>query len=203
MSEDFLPNTSSEDKPSVFSTYKIPIILCLIALFLIFIGLRLIVFPIQKSPIVFSEEPTGSVINQKEIKVDISGAITNPGVYDLKEGSRIQDLLVLAGGLSVTADRDWVAKYLNLAGKLVDSTKIYIPSIEENVTVAKSVNISNSITNINNASNTELDKLPGIGEVTAQKIISGRPYGSIDELISKKIISQSVFEKLKDKIGVY
>ncbi len=57
--------------------------------------------------------------------------------------------------------------------------------------------------NINTASESQLDTLPGIGPVTAQKIIVGRQYGSIDELLSKKVVGAKVFEQLKDKISVY
>ena len=63
-----------------------------------------------------------------EIWVDIQGAVAKPGVYQLPSGSRINDLLILAEGLSAEADRDWVAKNLNLAQKLIDGVKIYIPA---------------------------------------------------------------------------
>ena len=61
-----------------------------------------------------------------EIFVDIQGAVASPGVYQLAAGSRVNDLLIKAGGLSGGADRDWVAKNINLAQKLADGVKIYI-----------------------------------------------------------------------------
>ena len=57
--------------------------------------------------------------------------------------------------------------------------------------------------NINTASETELDALPGVGPVTAQKIISNRPYQKIDDLVSKKAVGASVFSKIKDQISIY
>jgi competence protein ComEA len=54
--------------------------------------------------------------------------------------------------------------------------------------------------NINSASEKELDNLPAIGAVTAQKIIAGRPYGSVEELLQKKIVGKKAFEQIKDKI---
>ena len=57
--------------------------------------------------------------------------------------------------------------------------------------------------NINNASESELDSLPGIGKVTAQKIISGRPYQTIKELKTRKIVGNSTFEKIKNLISVF
>jgi len=54
--------------------------------------------------------------------------------------------------------------------------------------------------NINSASVHELDGLPGIGEVTADKIINNRPYERIEALVEKKIVGQKVFEQIKEKI---
>lgn len=200
---DSLPETSSNPVRSFLSDYKIPFILGVLALILFLIGLRILIFPVSNSQFEFIGEATGSAGLNTIIKVDISGAVINSGVYSLTSDERIQDLLVKAGGLAPDADREWVAKYLNLAGKLTDGTKIYIPFTDENLNPVTVQNTSDNIININNASEAELDKLPGVGEVTAQKIISGRPYGTIDELVSKKILSLSVFEKLKEKIGVY
>jgi DNA uptake protein ComE-like DNA-binding protein len=56
------------------------------------------------------------------------------------------------------------------------------------------------LVNINSASVGELDMLPGIGKATADKIIGNRPYGSIDELVGKKIVGEKVFEEIKEKI---
>jgi competence protein ComEA len=57
--------------------------------------------------------------------------------------------------------------------------------------------------NINTASESELDTLPGVGNVTAGKIISNRPYNALDELLSKKVVNTGVFEQIKDKITIY
>lgn len=142
---------------------------------------------------------------EQKITIDVEGAVINPGIYSLSSSSRIKDALIAAGGLSSGADREWMEKNLNLALKLSDSAKIYIPRIgdpsagsgQEGV-----VSVSGLI-NINSASSSELDSLPGIGPITAQKIIDNRPYSSIEDLKSKKIVGQSVFDKIKDKIGVY
>jgi len=153
-----------------------------------------------------------TVIEAKTILVDIEGAVVKPGVYKLPQESRIQDALIVAGGLSAAADREHVAKNFNLAIKLTDGTKIYVPFIGEAVKGAAVLNVSNAsselsavnaLININNASESQLDTLPGIGPVTAQKIIVGRPYSSVDELLSKKIVGAKVFGQIKDKISVY
>lgn len=141
-----------------------------------------------------------------KIKVDIEGEVAKPGVYELSADSRFQDLLILAGGLGGEANRDWVAKNLNLAMKLTDGGKFYIPKSGETTSVQLSssggTKASEKI-NINTASSQELDTLPGIGPATAQKIISNRPYQTIEELKDKKAVSTSVFEKIKDQIVVW
>lgn len=145
----------------------------------------------------------------KTIFIDIEGAVVRPGLYKLPADSRIQDSLVAAGGLSASADREHIAKNINLATKLSDGAKIYIPLVGEAVTESSVLNASSQfgtvggLININTSSQTQLEALPGIGPVTAQKIITARPYGSIDDLLSKKIVGSKVFSQIKDKISVY
>src|SRR3990167_9344428 len=66
-----------------------------------------------------------------EMTVEINGAVTAPGVYKLAGNSRVEDLLVSAGGFSGNADRVWTDKYLNRAAKMTDGQKIYIPRVGE------------------------------------------------------------------------
>lgn len=154
----------------------------------------------------------------KVIFVDIEGAVVKPGLYKLPQDSRIQDALVVAGGLAAQADREYIAKNLNLAIKLTDGAKIYVPSIGEAVVGGGVLNSSSkgvvigsprfagevsALININTSSQSQLEALPGIGPVTAQKIIGERPYGSVQELLNKKIVGAKVFGQIKDKISVY
>lgn len=144
-----------------------------------------------------------------KINIDIEGAVVLPGVYDLPMESRIKDALIAAGGLSGGADREFVAKNINLSVKLSDGAKIYIPEkgeVEENTgikSIKDGVSLAAGQININSASEQELDTLPGVGPVTAKKIIQGRPYASIDDLLNKKIIGSKVFSQIKDKISIY
>lgn len=148
-----------------------------------------------------------------KISVDVEGKVQKPGVYTLPEGSRIQDALIAAGGLSSTADRVYVSKHLNQAQKVIDGGKIYIPAIGEtqaaNIPAEAHDTMSNSsasttdtsgMININSALEAQLDTLPKIGPVTAKKIIGGRPYQDINELVSKKVLGQKTFEGIKEKI---
>lgn len=157
-----------------------------------------------KEEISFESANTANSSENKapKITVDVEGSVVSPGIYNLDQSARVKDALIAAGGLSSDADRDWVAKNLNLASKLSDSGKVYIPRKGDPSSLRSSgqeTSVSNLI-NINSATIKELDSLPGIGAVTAQKIIDGRPYNSINDLINRKILKSSVFEKIKDKI---
>ncbi|MBI3290631.1 helix-hairpin-helix domain-containing protein [Candidatus Microgenomates bacterium] len=152
----------------------------------------------------------------KEAIIEISGAVEKPGVYKLTTNSRVDDVLISAGGLSVNADRDWIAKTLNRAAKITDGQKIYIPekgstsftgSTSTTGTIARdtlgTLDTRGTLININSASTAELDKLPGVGPVTAQKIIDNRPYSAVEELITRKILKQKVYEDIKNKVSIY
>ncbi|MCL4354610.1 helix-hairpin-helix domain-containing protein [Patescibacteria group bacterium] len=143
--------------------------------------------------------------DEAEISVDVEGAVFKPGVYQISSSGRIKDGLIAAGGLNELADREWVAKNLNLAAKLTDGAKIYIPKEGEQVSNQNTSTVSSvdGLININIADSTSLDTLPGVGKVTAEKIINGRPYALTTDLVAKKILGAAAFEKIKDKISAY
>ncbi|MEK9207790.1 MAG: ComEA family DNA-binding protein, partial [Patescibacteria group bacterium] len=133
----------------------------------------------------------------------VEGAVMKPGVYKIGSNSRLVDALAAAGGMSEDANRDYVQKNINLAQKASDGLKIYVPRLGEQV-LSASNSTSDSpgpVLNINSATFSDLDSLPGVGQVTADKIIQGRPYSDINELVERKIVGQAVFEKIKDKIS--
>lgn len=137
--------------------------------------------------------------------VDIEGAVQHPGVYTLAGDARIKDALIAAGGLADDADRDTFAKTVNLAQKVNDGAKLYIPrqSTAGVNNVNNTVDPKSTLLSINTASLSDLDALPGVGVVRAQAIIDGRPYTKIEELVENKILPQSVFQKIKESISVY
>lgn len=165
----------------------------------------------QREEIVFETLEKGGPERETVIKADIAGAVLKPGLYELKGDPRVQDLLLVAGGLSAAADRAWVEKNLNLAQKLNDGAKIYIPPSSSSLGSPSQISqISPSsptspVVSINSATAAELDALPvfGLGPSTAQKIVDNRPYQSIDDLLTKKVVSKSLLEKLKPFISVY
>lgn len=208
----------------VFRQYYLPIILGIGGIVFLLYGLISSVLPQRdKGDILFeaaqttSSDPSASDLQGKSITVDVEGAVIKPGVYTLKEDARIQDALIAAGGMNDEADRGKIAKILNLASKITDGGKIYIPFVGETIKVAQigtsegsssdgsSVmgDSTGSLININTASAQELDTLSGVGPATAEKIISNRPYETVGDLVSKKSVGQSVFSKIKDKISTY
>lgn len=185
--------------------FKIPIALSILGLVLIAGGVFSSGLSNQK-PKTFPKESL--VESQKLISVDVSGAVSKSGVYQLKEGSRIEDAVLSAGGFSPDSNKEYISKYFNMAQKLSDGSKIYVPFAGEQVIGSVSSGIvagtqTNSTVNINTATQAELEALPGIGPVTASKIISDRPYQTVEELLSKKVISKAVFEKVKEQLVVY
>ena len=173
---------------------------------LVFLGLILAGLGVLGTNFLTNEEEGIEIISEGsqeagEIFVDIQGAVGEPGVYELASASRVNDLLIKAGGLSSEADREWAAKNLNLAQKLEDGVKIYVPKEGESEKIAGAKTAGKI--NINTASLNELDTLPGIGQAYAQRIIDNRPYQKVDDLLKVTGIGPKTLEKIKDEISVY
>lgn len=165
------------------------------------------------------------IVNGGGIFVHIDGYINNPGVYEIKENDRIKTLIDKAGGFK----EGYSIKNINLAAKLSDGDKIYIPSVLEeknsennnnintnssgkgqnvktdrnNVSVIKN---NNSKININTANMSELKQITGIGESTANKIIDYREnvgkFKKIEDIKEVKGIGDAKYESLKNKITI-
>ncbi len=210
----------------LFQKYKIEIIfvsasffIALISFFLFLSGQNL---SESKSEILITE-PTVKRYNDEKLFIDIAGAVQKPGVYEVTPGARLKDALELGGGLSYGADKNFVARNFNFARFLSDQEKIYIPYsweiyggifAEPQRTLAylqpqakpsyipqKAQN--SKVLNINTATSEELQELPGIGTITAEKIIKNRPYKSTNDLVDKKIVNKGVFEKIRSEITAY
>lgn len=157
------------------------------------------------------------------IRVDVSGAVVIPSVYCLDEGSIVIDALNISGGLKKGYAKEYLSRKINLALPLQNNQKIYIPfekdvdcKLQEFAITAKDIedslsnttentdteNNSTTCININTASKEELTTLSGVGDSTAQKIIDGRPYTKIEDLLNVSGIGQATLDKFKDKICV-
>ena len=133
------------------------------------------------------KEDTEEESEPKEIIVHISGQVNNPGIVKLEVGARVIDAVNLAGGLKNEADLDKI----NLAKKLEDEEKIYIPALGEEGDVdfsdSQSTAEGNGKVNINTCTKDELLSLPGIGEVLADRIIDYReqtPFKNIEDIMN-------------------
>ena len=145
------------------------------------------------------------------IYVDICGAVKNPGVYSLPEGSRIYELVALSGGFCEDARSDLI----NQARVLQDGEQIRVLSIEEAEAIADEVVVSyhsetgeenGHLININQADKNQLMLLTGIGATRAEAIIRYREqngfFSSIEDLMKVDGIKEKTYEKLKDEITV-
>lgn len=148
-----------------------------------------------------NEEKT---VQESKIKVHIIGEINSPGLYELGEGSRINDLILIAGGQTENANLNKV----NLAYELSDGEQIYIPSIfdEETEYNNKESSSSSGKININKASLEDFQTISGIGPSLAQKIITYRnsigKFSSIEELKNVSGIGDKKYESIKDFVSL-
>lgn len=172
-------------------------------------------FDIEKTDVLGLEKSASSAATSSPtalLAVDLSGAVNKTGVFRLPEGSRLEDLLQLAGGLSAAADPNWVEKNLNLAERLFDGEKIYIPSRGEIAAgMGQGGGGATSLSgvakvNINTAAAVQLDALPGLGPTDAQSIIEYRqkngPFKDVSEVQRVSGIKTGKFAKIKDLITV-
>lgn len=145
------------------------------------------------------EEETVSAL---QIYVDIGGAVKNPQVVELPEGSRVEDAIEAAGGLTDKAD----LTDINRAAFLEDGEKVYIPEVYDEDDVGDSQVRGDGKININTADFEELQELNGVGPATAEKIIGYREengrFSSIEDIKNVSGIGEKTFEKFKDDIKV-
>lgn len=151
------------------------------------------------------------------LRVYVSGGVVRPDVYTLEPGAIVRDAVAAAGGFHADANREAI----NLATPLLDGAQVHVPRQEETATAPPAGITSPSPTpepvvaaapapgvrpapggkvNINTASAAELDTLPGVGPTTAQRIIDGRPYATIEEIKRVRGIGDATFQKLQPLI---
>jgi len=149
--------------------------------------------------------------------VDIAGAVVRPGVYRLPAGSRVGDAITAAGGYGPRVDAARVGTELNLAAPLTDGQHLAVPSRDDVAlggdTTGGSAGSgssggspgSGSLVDLNRATSAELDALPGIGPVTAAKILAARestPFVAVQDLLDRKLVGQKTFDGLRDLVTV-
>lgn len=147
---------------------------------------------------------------KEKIYVQISGEIKYPGVYEMENGDRVFQLVEKAGGLTENAD----INSINLSKKLIDGERVIIfaknITNENNTTISQSGTTStqrkSNLININTASKSELESLPGIGPTLAQRIIDYREingyFQTIEDIKKVSGIGDKKFEAIKNLITV-
>lgn len=142
--------------------------------------------------------------------VDVKGAVKNPGVYEAKEGERVNDMIEKAGGMLKDGEKNAV----NFAMKVTDEMIIYVPYIGEEEEVVNSNAVGNETTdptsegtvNINKASETELLELPGVGPSKAAAIMEYREqnggFSAKEDLKKISGIGEKTYEKLEAFISI-
>lgn len=153
--------------------------------------------PVMEEPVQMTEDSIPTVF------VYVCGAVVNPQVVELPEGSRAQDALEAAGGFATDAHEE----YINLAQKVADGEKLYFPTREEaEAWEEEAQNKKLGLVNINTAGLEELMTLPGIGESRAKDILAYREsngaFETKEDLQKVPGIKENMYAKLSDKIIV-
>jgi competence protein ComEA len=163
--------------------------------------------PPRGAPVTLQPPPTPA-----PIVVHVSGAVQQPGVYELPPGSRAREAVAAAGGFSQSAERE----ALNLAEPLQDGARLDVPLLPAagsgsapntaNTPQPGNPPASSGRINLNTATQAELENLPRIGPAIAQRIIEYRqqygPFSAIDEIRAVEGIGEGIFAEIKDLITV-
>ena len=140
--------------------------------------------------------------------VDVAGWVRDPGVYEFSAGARIVDAIEAAGGARPGA----ALELLNLAAPLVDGTQVLVVKAGQAPAAAPvagggaAPGAAGGLVNLNTAGATELEALPGIGEVIAQRIVDHRtangPFSSVDELLEVSGIGEAILGSIRELVTV-
>jgi competence protein ComEA len=155
----------------------------------------------EQPPVQITQVPTPEATPQLEMKVYVSGEVQKPGVYSVAVGSRIQDAIQAAGGILPGAD----VESINLAKRLSDEDHVHVPAEGESPALI-SGDAGSPLINLNEAAESELETLPGIGPVLAEAIVRYRStngaFKSIDDLSSVPGIGPKLIERIKDLVTI-
>ena len=189
--------------PFDVSRRRLLIVACFVAL-LLFLGSKLLARPQPSAGLAPPvAPPTETAAAPAVVVVDVVGAVRRAGLYRLQQGARIADAVARAGGATPKAD----LALINLAAPLADGEQVVVPKRGAAASsAAPSAGVASSgPVHLSTATLEQLDSLPGIGPVTAQKILDYRqkhgPFTSVDELDAVPGIGPARLEQLKDLVA--
>ena len=159
-------------------------------------------------PSVPTPGPSAASPSLAVLLVDVAGWVRDPGVYEFAAGARIVDAIEAAGGARPGA----ALELLNLAAPLVDGTQVLVVKAGQAPAVAPAPGggpapgTAGGLVNLNTAGAVELEALPGIGEVIAQRIVDHRtangPFSSVDELLEVSGIGEAILGSIRELVTV-
>ncbi|MGZ4336055.1 MAG: helix-hairpin-helix domain-containing protein [Gaiellaceae bacterium] len=176
----------------------------LVALAVLVVAAKVLLRPARPAvpPPVRIAAPAGHA-SAPRLFVNVVGAVRRPGLYTLKDGSRVADAVIRAGGPTPKAQ----IELLNLAARIADGEQIVVPrrGLANPGAAASGVGAAAGPVHLNSATLEQLDALPGVGPVTAQKILDYRQqhgaFGSVDELDAIAGIGPARLEQLRGLVA--
>jgi competence protein ComEA len=139
-----------------------------------------------------------------DIVVDVAGAVARPGVLRLQDGDRVADAIEAAGGYGPRVDLAATARSLNLAQPLVDGSKVLVPELGAQHMIAGAPS-GDGLIDLNTADQAALESLPGIGPVTAGRIMAARDeqaFVTLEDLRERGLVGDAVFQDIRDLVRV-
>ncbi|HEY6634838.1 MAG TPA: ComEA family DNA-binding protein [Acidimicrobiia bacterium] len=146
--------------------------------------------------------PTGPTPTAADVDVHVAGWVVSPGVVSVPEGSIVADAVAAAGGMRIGA----AAETLNLAAPVSDGDQIVVPGpgVEGEVGAAGSPGAGGGLLSLNTATAEELQELPGVGPVLAERIVSHRDavgrFEAVEDLLEVSGIGESKLAALRDLV---
>jgi competence protein ComEA len=142
---------------------------------------------------------SGTSVDRTVIDVHVAGWVTNPGVVTVDEGSIVADAIAAAGGLRPGA----AANAVNLAATLVPGQQVVVPGPESS-NGANPVDDAGGLVSLNHATASDLETLPGVGPVLAERIVSFReshgPFEQVEDLLEVPGIGEAKLASMRDLV---
>ena len=158
--------------------------------------------PAQKVFVQSSGSAKNVSVSSARIYVDVAGEVRKPGIYQLDSGSRVFDVVLLAGGFTAKANQASV----NLARTLTDGEQLIVANKSQQGFGSASSNPASMLISLNQASEAELEQLPGVGPALAGRMIDWRSanggFKTKEDLLNVAGIGDKLFAQIKDKVSL-